>query len=102
MHPTPLKKTDPSSHQRERPTKQDRNCQTVINIWSRAPDGARHQDLLADVSRNVTFTLREQVRTEENRTESRTEGTSRAKTRQQEQQLKTEYRSEDETRDTTD
>jgi hypothetical protein len=28
--------------------KQDRNCQTVINIWSWAPDGARHQDLLAD------------------------------------------------------
>jgi hypothetical protein len=28
--------------------KQDRNCQTVINIWSLAPDGARHQDLLTD------------------------------------------------------
>jgi hypothetical protein len=28
--------------------KQDRNCQTVINIWSRAPDGAGHQDLLTD------------------------------------------------------
>jgi hypothetical protein len=28
--------------------KQDRNCQTVINIWSWAPDGARHQDLLTD------------------------------------------------------
>jgi hypothetical protein len=26
--------------------KQDCNCQTVINIRSRAPDGARHQDLL--------------------------------------------------------
>jgi hypothetical protein len=24
---------DPSSRQRGRPTKQDRNCQTVINIW---------------------------------------------------------------------
>jgi hypothetical protein len=30
--------------------KQDRNCQTVINtrIWSWAPDGVRHQDLLID------------------------------------------------------
>jgi hypothetical protein len=28
--------------------KQDRNCQRVINIWSWAPDGARHQDLLID------------------------------------------------------
>jgi hypothetical protein len=27
---------------------QDRNCQTVINIWSWAPDGVRHQDLLTD------------------------------------------------------
>jgi hypothetical protein len=30
------------------PQKQDRNCQTLINIWSWAPDGARHQDLLID------------------------------------------------------
>jgi hypothetical protein len=30
------------------PEKQDRSCQRVINIWSRAPDGARHQDLLID------------------------------------------------------
>jgi hypothetical protein len=30
------------------PPKKDRNCQTVINIWSWAPDGARHQDLLID------------------------------------------------------
>jgi hypothetical protein len=30
------------------PQKQDRNCQTVINIWSWAPDGAQHQDLLTD------------------------------------------------------
>jgi hypothetical protein len=44
--------------------KQDRNCQTVINIWSWDPDGARHQDLLTDwltdwltVSRNMTLTL---------------------------------------------
>jgi hypothetical protein len=28
------------------PQKQGRNCQTVINILSWAPDGARHQDLL--------------------------------------------------------
>jgi hypothetical protein len=28
--------------------KQDRNSQAVINIWSSAPDGARHQDLLTD------------------------------------------------------
>jgi hypothetical protein len=37
------------------PQKQGRNCQTVINIWSWAPNGARHQDLLTDwltVSRN--------------------------------------------------
>jgi hypothetical protein len=38
--------TDSSSRQRGCPhKKQDRNCQTVINIWSWAPDGARHQDL---------------------------------------------------------
>jgi hypothetical protein len=40
------------------PEKQDRNCQRVINIWSWAPDGAGHQDLLTDwltVSRNVTL-----------------------------------------------
>jgi hypothetical protein len=30
------------------PQKQDRNCQTVINIWSWVPNGARHQDLLID------------------------------------------------------
>jgi hypothetical protein len=30
------------------PRKQDRNCQEVTNIWSWAPDGARHQDLLID------------------------------------------------------
>jgi hypothetical protein len=30
------------------PQKQDRNCQSVTNIWSWAPDGARHQDLLID------------------------------------------------------
>jgi hypothetical protein len=30
------------------PQKQDYNCQRVINIWSWAPDRARHQDLLID------------------------------------------------------
>jgi hypothetical protein len=30
------------------PQKQDRNCQTVINIWLWAPGGARYQDLLTD------------------------------------------------------
>jgi hypothetical protein len=30
------------------PQKQHRNCQRVINIWSRAPDGARRWDLLID------------------------------------------------------
>jgi hypothetical protein len=30
------------------PQKQDRKYQTVKNIWSWAPDGARHQDLLTD------------------------------------------------------
>jgi hypothetical protein len=30
------------------PQKQERNCQRVINIWSWAPYGARHQDLLID------------------------------------------------------
>jgi hypothetical protein len=43
-----IQKTDPSSRQRGRPTKQDSNCQRVINIWPWAPDGARHQDLLTD------------------------------------------------------
>jgi hypothetical protein len=41
------------------PQKQDRNCQTVINILSWAPDGARYQDLLTDwltVNRNVILT----------------------------------------------
>jgi hypothetical protein len=30
------------------PQGQERNCQKVINIWSWAPDEARHQDLLID------------------------------------------------------
>jgi hypothetical protein len=41
------------------PQKQHRNCQTVINILSWVPDGARHLDLLTDwltVGRNVTLT----------------------------------------------
>jgi hypothetical protein len=50
-----IKKTDPSSRQRGRPTKQDRNCQTVINIWSGATDGARHQDLLTDRQSQCDF-----------------------------------------------
>jgi hypothetical protein len=33
---------------REGAPQQDRNCQRVINIWSWAPDGARHQDLPTD------------------------------------------------------
>jgi hypothetical protein len=46
------------------PQKPDHNCRAVINIWSWAPDGAWHQDLLIDwlsdrptVSHNVTLTL---------------------------------------------
>jgi hypothetical protein len=35
--------------------KQDCNCQTVINIWSWAPDGARHQDLLTDCQSQCHF-----------------------------------------------
>jgi hypothetical protein len=30
------------------PQRQNKNCQTVINIWSWAPDGVRRQDLLID------------------------------------------------------
>jgi hypothetical protein len=30
------------------PQKQDHNCHPVINIWSWAPDGVRHQDILTD------------------------------------------------------
>jgi hypothetical protein len=43
-----IQKTDPSPRQRGRPTKQDHNCQIVIYIWTWAPDGTRHQDLLTD------------------------------------------------------
>jgi hypothetical protein len=30
------------------PQKQERNSQTIINTWSWAPDGTRHEDLLTD------------------------------------------------------
>jgi hypothetical protein len=36
------------SSERASPQKQDRNCQTVIHIWSWVLDWARHQDLLTD------------------------------------------------------
>jgi hypothetical protein len=41
------------------PQKQDRHCQRVINIWSWAPNGARHKRFTnwLTVSRNVTLTL---------------------------------------------
>jgi hypothetical protein len=55
-----IQKTDPSSRQRGRLTNQDCICQTVTNIWSWAPDGARHQDLLTDrpsVAMWLTLTL---------------------------------------------
>jgi hypothetical protein len=41
------------------PRKQDRNCQTVINIWSWAPYGARHQDWLTDRQTQCDFELRD-------------------------------------------
>jgi hypothetical protein len=40
------------------PLKQDCNCQTVTNIWSWAPDGTWHQDLLTD-SPSVVMRLKE-------------------------------------------
>jgi hypothetical protein len=54
-----IQKTDPSSRQRGRPTKQDRNSQTIINIWSWAPDGGSTPRLTdwPTVSRNVTLTM---------------------------------------------
>jgi hypothetical protein len=42
------------------PKRQGRDCQTVINIWSWAPEGSLNQDWLTDwltASRNVTLTL---------------------------------------------
>jgi hypothetical protein len=50
--------TDPSSRQRGPPQGHNSNCQTVTNIWSRAPDKTRQQDTLIDwltVRRNVTL-----------------------------------------------
>jgi hypothetical protein len=41
------------------PQSQDRNCQTVINIRSWAPDGAQHQNLLTDRQSQCGFDLRE-------------------------------------------
>jgi hypothetical protein len=35
-------------HREGAPQKQNLNCQEIINIWSWAPDGARHQDWLTD------------------------------------------------------
>jgi hypothetical protein len=43
-----IHKTDPPLVREGAPQKQDRNCQRVINIWSLASGGARHQDLLID------------------------------------------------------
>jgi hypothetical protein len=37
-----------SSERAPHKKKQDRNCQTVLSIWSLAPNGARHQDLVTD------------------------------------------------------
>jgi hypothetical protein len=45
-----IQKTDPSSRQRGRPTKQDRSCQTAIVE-------ARHQDLLTDRQLQCDFDL---------------------------------------------
>jgi hypothetical protein len=39
----PVLSSERASHR-----KQDRNCQTIIHIWSCAPDEVRHQDLLTD------------------------------------------------------
>jgi hypothetical protein len=37
------------------PQKQDCNCQTIINIWSWAPDGVRHQEVLTDCQSQCDF-----------------------------------------------
>jgi hypothetical protein len=37
------------------PQQQDRNSQRVMDIWSWAPDGARHQDLLTDRQSQCDF-----------------------------------------------
>jgi hypothetical protein len=41
------------------PSRQDCNFQHIINIWSLAPDGARHQDSPTDWPSVVTVTLTE-------------------------------------------
>jgi hypothetical protein len=44
-----IQKTDPSSRQRGRPTRNKTvTVKKIINIWSRARDGTRYQDLLTD------------------------------------------------------
>jgi hypothetical protein len=55
----PWQMTDPTPRQRGRPTLK-LPCQTVSNIWSWAPDGARHQDGLT-VGRTVTHSLTHSV-----------------------------------------
>jgi hypothetical protein len=52
-----IQNTDPSTRQRGRPTKLDRNCQRLINIFPWASDGARHQDLLTDRQSQCDFDL---------------------------------------------
>jgi hypothetical protein len=57
---TLTKRQTPPLFSESAPPWQDLTCQAVINIWSWAPDWARHQDWLTDwltVSRNVTLTL---------------------------------------------
>jgi hypothetical protein len=46
----PVLSSERAPHKRK-----DRNCQTAINIWSWAPDGARHQDLLTDRQSQCDF-----------------------------------------------
>jgi hypothetical protein len=52
-----LRWQEPAAYTKDRPIlsseraphkKEDRNCQKIINIWSRARDGARYQNLLTD------------------------------------------------------
>jgi hypothetical protein len=52
-----LRWQEPAAYTKDRPVlsseraphkKQNRNCQKIINIWWRARDGARYQDLLTD------------------------------------------------------
>jgi hypothetical protein len=49
QRPTAYTEERPAPRVREgSPQKQDRTCQTVINIWSLDSHGARHQELLTD------------------------------------------------------